>query len=90
MEVDLRLKIVLESTRLLTYASTNFDLVEISNSNEAFSSVEVWLGKQDTVKVYTKKIFLKLLKRVKRKNLKSKSYNRPIEAPIKKDQVLQN
>ena len=78
-----------ESTRLLTYGLTNFDLVEISNSNEAFSSVEVWLGKQDTVKVYTQENIFKTIKKGQKKKLKVKVlYTGPIEAPIKKDQVL--
>ena len=42
-----------ESSRLLTYGLTNFDLVEISKKDEPFDSVEIWLGKDKTVKVYT-------------------------------------
>ena len=34
-----------ESSKLLTYGLTNFDLVEISKKNQPFESVEVWLGK---------------------------------------------
>ena len=78
-----------ESSKLLTYGLTNFDLVEISNSNEAFSNVDVWLGKQNFVKVYTKDNIFKIIKKGQKKKLKAKIiYDGPIEAPIEKDQIL--
>ena len=40
-----------ESSKLLTYGLTNFDLVNISKANEPFEKVDVWLGKEDTVDV---------------------------------------
>merc|ERR1711991_282588 len=43
-----------QSLKLLTYGLTNFDLVEISKKGNSFASVDIWLGKNDTVKVYTK------------------------------------
>ena len=52
-----------ESTRLLTYGLTNFDLVEISKSDKPFNSVDVWLGKENTVKVYTKENIYKTIKK---------------------------
>ena len=33
-----------ESSKLLTYGLTNFDLIEISNSKKPMGSVDVWLG----------------------------------------------
>ncbi len=78
-----------ESTRLLTYGLTNFDLVEISKSNEPISSVEVWHGKENLVKVYTKNDIYKTIKKGQKKLLKIKVvYDGPIEAPIKKDQTI--
>ncbi len=78
-----------ESSKLLTYGFTNFDLVEISNSNKAFSKVDVWLGKQNFVNVYTKNDIFKIIKKGQKKKLKAKIvYDGPIEAPIQKDQVL--
>ena len=78
-----------QSTKLLTYGLTNFDLVEISKKNNPFTSVEVWLGKQSTVKVSTKEDIYKTIKKGQKKKLKAKVvYEGPIEAPIKKDQVL--
>ena len=78
-----------ESSKLLTYGLTNFDLVEINKSGEDFDSVDVWLGKKDSVKVYTKEDIYKIIKKGKKKLLKVKMlYEGPVEAPISKDQVL--
>ena len=78
-----------ESSKLLTYGLTNFDLVEINKSGEDFDSIDVWLGKKDFVKVYTKEDIYKIIKKGKKKLLKVKMlYEGPVEAPISKDQVL--
>ena len=78
-----------ESSKLLTYGLTNFDLVEMSKSNKPIDSVEVWLGKQNKVKVYTKDDIYKIIKKGQKKKIKAKViYDGPVEAPIKKDQVL--
>jgi len=78
-----------ESSKLLTYGLTNFDLVEISKSNKSFDTVDIWLGKSDTVKVYTKEDIYKIINKGQKKSLKVKMiYDGPIEAPIKKDQIL--
>ena len=78
-----------ESSRLLTYGLTNFDLVEISKSKKAFTKFDVWLGKNDFIEVYTKDDIFKIIKKAQKKLLKVKvSYEGPIEAPIRKNQVL--
>ena len=78
-----------ESSKLLTYGLTNFDLIEISIDRNPLDSVEVWLGKDKTVKVYTKENIYKTIKKGQKKKLKAKViYEGPIEAPIKKDQKL--
>ncbi len=78
-----------QSSKLLVYGLTNFDLVEISKKEEPFHSVDVWLGKKDTVKVYTEEDIYKTIKKGQKKKLKVKVvYDGPIEAPIKKDQIL--
>ena len=41
-----------ESSKLLTYGLTNFDLVQITKANEPFERVDVWLGKRNNVKIY--------------------------------------
>ncbi len=78
-----------ESAKLLTYGLTNYDLVNISKAKEPFEKVEVWLGKQDKVDVYTNEDIYKTIKKAKKKLLKvSIKYEGPIEAPIKKDEKV--
>jgi len=78
-----------QSSKLLTYGLTNFDLVEISKKEQPIESLDVWLGKDTEVKVYTKVDIYKTIKKGQKKKLKAKViYEGPVEAPIKKDQVL--
>ena len=59
-----------ESTKLLTYGLTNFDLVNISKAKEPFHKVEVWQGKEDKIDVYTNQDVDKTIKKAKKKILK--------------------
>ncbi len=78
-----------QSSKLLVYALTNFDLIEISKKNQVFNELDVWLGKKDKLKVYTKEDIYKTIKKGQKKKLKAKIiYKGPVEAPIKKDQVM--
>ena len=78
-----------ESTKLLTYGLTNFDLVKIAKAKEPFHNIEVWLGKDSYVKVYTNEDVYKTIKKAKKKLLKvSVIYEGPVVAPIKKDQKI--
>ena len=78
-----------ESTKMLTYALTNFDLVKITEANKPFQKIDVWLGKEDTVDVYTNEDIYKTIKKAKKKLLKvSVNYDGPVEAPINKDQKV--
>ncbi len=78
-----------ESSKLLTYGLTNFDLVEINKSEKPIDKVEVWLGKENQVDVYVKENIYKTIKKAKKKLLKiSLRYDGPLEAPIKKDDVI--
>ena len=73
----------------MTYGLTNFDLVEVSKSDKPIANIDVWLGKDNSVEVYVKKDIYKIIKKGQKKLLKVKtSYTGPIEAPIKKNQVL--
>ena len=75
-----------ESSKLLIYGLTNFDLVLIAKENEPFDKVDVWLGKKDFVRVYVKENIYKTIKKAKKKLLKvSVKYDGPIEAPINKN-----
>tara|TARA_B100002051_G_scaffold275702_1_gene320622 strand:+ start:110 stop:1261 length:1152 start_codon:yes stop_codon:yes gene_type:complete len=78
-----------ESTKLLTYGITNYDLINIAKKNEPIEKIEVWLGKENTVDVYVKQDIYQTIKKAQKKRLKiSINYTGPIEAPIKKDQVV--
>ena len=78
-----------ESSKLLTYGLTNFDLVEIIKSNETIENIDVWLGKEQTVNVHINQDVYKTIKKAKKRLLKvAIKYNGPIEAPIKKDQIV--
>jgi D-alanyl-D-alanine carboxypeptidase (penicillin-binding protein 5/6) len=78
-----------ESAKLLTYGLTNFDLVEINKSDKPFEKIDVWLGKDQQVDVYVKEDIYKTIKKAKKRLLKvTLKYNEPIEAPIKKDEII--
>ena len=78
-----------ESAKLLTWGLTNFDLIEIAKSNTPIEKVNVWLGKKDVVGAYVKADIYKTIPKARKKYLKvSIIYNGPIEAPIKKDDIL--
>ena len=78
-----------QSTKLLTYGLTNFDLVKIAESDKEISNVDVWLGQKNSVAVYTKEDIYKTIKKARKNRLKlSVNYNGPVEAPIQKDQII--
>jgi D-alanyl-D-alanine carboxypeptidase (penicillin-binding protein 5/6) len=78
-----------ESSKLLTYGLTNFDLVEINKSSETIDKVDVWLGKENQVDVYVNEDIFKSIKKAKKNLLKvALKYEGPIEAPIKKNDVI--
>ncbi len=78
-----------ESTKLLTYGLTNFDLIEINKSDRPIDKVDVWLGKQKYVDVYVNEDIYKIIKKAKKKLLKVVlKYEGPIEAPILKDDII--
>jgi D-alanyl-D-alanine carboxypeptidase (penicillin-binding protein 5/6) len=78
-----------ESSKLLTYGLTNFDLVEINKSNKTIDKVDVWLGTENQIEVYVNEDIFKTIKKAKKNLLKIVlKYEGPIEAPIKKDDVI--
>tara|TARA_Y100000389_G_scaffold203101_1_gene250444 strand:+ start:2111 stop:3262 length:1152 start_codon:yes stop_codon:yes gene_type:complete len=78
-----------QSLKLLTYGLTNFDLVEINDSDKPFEKIDVWLGKDETVNVYVNEDIYKTIKKAKKRLLKvALKYEEPIEAPIKKDEIV--
>ena len=78
-----------ESSKLLTHGLTNFDLVNIAVAKKPLQKIDVWLGKDDYVQVYSNQNIYKTIKKAKKKLLKvSVKYDGPIEAPIKKDEKI--
>ena len=61
----------------------------LSVNEEIFSELKVWHGKKNTVKVYTKEDIYETIPKAKKKYLKvTIEYNGPIQAPIKKDDLV--
>jgi len=78
-----------ESSKLLLWGLTNFDLIEITKANTPVEDVDVWLGNKDTVKTYVKEDIYKTIPKASKNLLKvSLNYNGPIVAPIKKDDII--
>ncbi len=78
-----------ESSKLLTYGLTNFDLVEVNKFDKPIDKIDVWLGKDKQVDVYVNEDIYKTIKKAKKKLLKvTLKYEGPIEAPIKKDDII--
>ena len=78
-----------ESSKLLTWGLTNFDLIEIAKKDKPVEQINVWLGKKDTVSAYVKSDIYKTIPKARKKHIKvSIVYNGPIHAPIKKDDTL--
>ncbi len=78
-----------ESQKLLTWGLTNFDTIEIARKEKNIFSLDVWLGQNDQVDVHSKSDIYKTIKKAKLKNLEVKViYDGPIEAPIKKNEIV--
>ena len=78
-----------QSIKLLTWGLTNFDLVKVSSKNKSLAKLDVWLGKNATVDVYTKDDVFQTIKKARKKNMKVFiDYDGPIKAPIEKNQKL--
>ncbi|MDA7755658.1 D-alanyl-D-alanine carboxypeptidase [Candidatus Pelagibacter sp.] len=68
-----------QSSKLLTWGLTNFDLIEIAQANIPIEKVDVWLGTKETVSGYVKNDIYKTIPKARKKNLKvSIIYNGPI------------
>ena len=78
-----------ESSKLLIWGLTNFDLIQIAKSNTPLEKMDVWLGKKNFVNTYVKSDIYKTIPRARKKFLKASIvYTGPIQAPIKKDDIL--
>ncbi len=78
-----------ESAKLLTMGLTNFDLIAIAKANTLIENLDVWHGKKSTVSTYVKTDIYKTIPKARKKFLKvSVTYKGPIQAPIRKDDIL--
>ena len=78
-----------ESAKLLNWGLNNFDLIEITKKNETLTELDVWLGTKNKVQTYINEDVYKTIPKARKKYIKIiVEYNGPIEAPIKKDDVL--
>ena len=59
-----------ESSKLLTYGLTNFDLIEIAKLKKPIDKVNVWLGKESQVDVYVNQDIYKTIKKAQKRLLK--------------------
>ncbi len=78
-----------ESQKLLTWGLTNYDTVKIAKKENDILELDVWLGQNDRVGVYSNSDIYKTIKKARLKKLEVKViYDGPIEAPIKKDDII--
>ncbi len=78
-----------ESAKLISYGMTNFDLIEIVKSEKELVELDVWLGYKDKVKAYVNHDIYKTIPKARKRYLKAiVEYNGPIEAPIKKNEII--
>ena len=78
-----------ESQKLLTWGLTNFDTIEIAKKDTKFTSLDVWLGQKDKIEVYSKLDIYKTIRKARLKKLETTIiYDGPVNAPIKKDDVI--
>ena len=78
-----------ESQKLLTWGLTNYDTIQIAKKGKNILELDVWLGQNERVGVYSDSDIYKTIKKAKLKNLEVKIiYDGPIEAPIKKDEIV--
>ena len=78
-----------ESSKLITWGLTNYDLIHVAKKETSIEQIDVWLGKKNTVGVYVKDDIYKTIPKARKKNLNiSIIYNGPIEAPIQKDDIV--
>ena len=78
-----------ESAKLLNWGLRKFDTIMVAKRNVPIQKLNVWLGQKHYVEtVIDKDIYLTVPKR-KKKSIKAIiEYNSPIEAPIKKGDIL--
>ena len=78
-----------ESAKMLTWGLRRFDSIKVAEKDEIISSLDVWLGKKNKVKVVVAEdVYLTIPKRKKNTIKAVIEYNGPIPAPIAKGEKL--
>mgnify|MGYP001231437606 CR=1 FL=1 len=78
-----------ESAKIHIWGLTNFDLIEIAKKDSSIIELDVWLGKKNKLKTYLKNNVYKTIPKARKKYLKVVvHYDGPIEAPIKKNDIV--
>ena len=78
-----------ESAKLLNWGMNNFDLIEITKKNIPIADLDVWLGYKKKVKTYVNQDVYKTIPKARKRYIKTIiEYNGPIEAPIKKNDIV--
>ena len=79
---------ILLSIRVFKKGISIFKIL-IGKKNDVVSELDVWQGKQKTVKAYISSDIYKTIPKAKKKYLKvTVNYEGPIEAPIEKNEVI--
>ena len=78
-----------ESLKLLNWGMRKFDTIKIAKKDEVLENLNVWLGKKNKVNIFpSEDVYLTIPKRKKKTVQAVLEYEGPIEAPIKKGDVL--
>ena len=68
---------------------TSTDLIQIAKRDNEVAELDVWLGKKNKIKSYVNDDIFKTIPKGRKKYLKAViEYDGPIEAPIKKDEII--
>ena len=62
----------LNHQKLLNLGFTNFDLIEIAKNDSSITSIDVWLGNKEKIKVYLNQDIYKTVPKARKKYLKAK------------------
>jgi len=78
-----------ESLKLLNWGLRKFDTIKIAETDEVMGDLKVWLGKKNKVSVVpSENVYLTIPKRKKKTIKATIEYEGPIEAPIKKGDII--
>ena len=74
-----------ESAKILNWGLKKFDTIRVTQKDEIFDSLDVWLGKKNKINVVSKEDFYLTIPKRKKKTIKAiLEYEGPIQTPIKK------